>query len=68
MDNTIGILANSADAIWCGDDVNEHIAGECLDILKVYIVGQQIMEEDRTVFLTFANVWNLLNIFLAVGS
>ena len=26
------------------------------------------MEEDRTVFLTFANVWNLLNIFRAVGS
>ena len=26
------------------------------------------MEEDRTVFLTFTNVWNLLIIFQAVGS
>ena len=42
--------------------------GECLDVFKVYIVGRQVMEEDRTVFLTFANVWNLLNIFGAVGS
>ena len=37
-------------------------------ILKKLIVGRQIMEENRTVFLTFASVWNLLNIFLAVGS
>ena len=26
------------------------------------------MEEDRTVLLTFANVWNLLNMIRAVGS
>ena len=42
----------------------------CLDMFKVYIrvVGRQIIEEDRSVFLTYANVWNLLNIFRAVGS
>ena len=34
----------------------------------MYIVRLQKMEEDQTVLLTFANVWNLLNIFLAVGS
>ena len=44
----------------------KHNEGECLDVFKVYIVGRQIMEEDRTVLLTFANVWNLLNIFRAV--
>ena len=44
------------------------MVGECLDIFKVYIVGRQIMEEDRAEFLTFANVWKLLNIFRAAGS
>ena len=51
-----------------GDAVRKHNEGECLDVFKVYIVGRQILEEDRTVFLTFANVWDLLNIFRAVGS
>ena len=39
-----------------------------MDMFKVYIMGRQIMEEDRMVFPTFATVWNLLNIFRAVGS
>ena len=68
VDNTVGSLAKLSDAVWFGDAVRKHTAGECLDVFKVYIVGQQIMEEDRMVFLTFANVWNLLNIFRAVGS
>ena len=34
----------------------------------LFRVGRQILEEDRTVFITFANVWDLLNIFRAVGS
>ena len=34
----------------------------------MYIIGWLILEADRTVFPTFGNVWNLLNIFLAVGS
>ena len=32
------------------------------------IVQRQIVEEDRTVLLTIAKVWNLLNIVRAVGS
>ena len=68
MDNTIGSLAKSADALWLGNGMNKHIARNVLTFSKEYIVRQQIMEEDRTVFLTFANVWNLLNIFRAVGS
>ena len=47
--------------------MSKHIAWECLDMFKVYIVGRQTIEEDSTVFLTFANVWNLLNIFRAVA-
>ena len=41
------------------DAVERHISGECLDIHKVYIIGRQILESDRTVFLTFANGWML---------
>ena len=61
VDNTVGSLAKLSDALWFCDAVRKHMAGECLDVFKVYIVGRQIMEEDRTVFLPFANVWNLLN-------
>ena len=35
-------------ATWFENAVNKHIAGECLDIFKVYIVRRKIMEEDRT--------------------
>ena len=38
VDNTIGSLAKLADDLWLGDAVNKHVAGECLDIFKVYIV------------------------------
>ena len=56
VDNTVGSLAKLSDALWFGDVVSKHMAVECLDVFKVYIVGQQIMEEDRMVFITFANV------------
>ena len=39
VDNTIRSLAKLTDAIWFGDVVSKHIAGECLDMFKVYIVG-----------------------------
>ena len=52
-------MAKLSDALWFGDVVRKHNAWECLDVFKVYIVGRQIMEEDRTVFLY---------IFRAVGS
>ena len=48
--------------------MQRHIRGECLDIHKVYIVGRQILESDRTVFLTFANGWMLLNMFRSIAS
>ena len=44
MDNTIGSLAKLADDLWLGDAVNKHVAGECLDIFKVYIVS--LMSDD----------------------
>jgi hypothetical protein len=32
----------------------------CLEVFKPYSIGKQILESDRTVFLTFATPWNLL--------
>ena len=63
-------MLSSIASIWVGDAVSKHIlvVGECLDMFKVYIMGRQIMEEDRMVFPTFAMVWNLLNILRAVCS
>ena len=61
-------MSKLSDAMRFGNAVSKHIAWECLDMFKVYIVGRQTIEEDSTVFLTFANVWNLLYIFRAVGS
>ena len=42
--------------------------GQCLDLHKVYIIGRQILASDRTVFLTFANAFDLLNLFRSVAS
>ena len=53
VDNSIGSLSQLADAMWFGDALEKHNAGECLDLFKVYIIGKHIMESDRTVFLTF---------------
>ena len=41
VDNTVGSLAKLSDALWFkfGDDVRKHMAGECLDVFKVFIVG-----------------------------
>jgi hypothetical protein len=41
-------------------------SGECLDLFKAYVIGKQILESDRTVFLTFATVWDMLNIWRAL--
>jgi hypothetical protein len=68
IDNTIGSLARLSQVLWFGDAVQKHKAGECLDVFKIYVIGRQIMEGDRTVFLTFSNAWNLLNFWRAVAT
>ena len=42
--------------------------GQCLDLHKVYIISCQILASDSTVFLMFANAFDLLNVFLSVAS
>ena len=68
INNTNGSLAALSDAIWFGDAVKAHPHGECLDVHKVFIIGRQILASDRTVCLTFANTFDLLNIFQSVAS
>jgi hypothetical protein len=68
VDNSIGSLASLAEAMWFGDAIVKHCEGQCLDIFKVFIIGRQILEGDRTVFLTFATTWDLLNLFRALAS
>ena len=71
IDNSVGSLARLAEAIWFGenDAVKQHQRGhQCMDLFKSYIIGKQIMDNDRTVFLTFSNVWVLLNFWRAVGT
>ena len=69
IDNSVGSLARLAEAIWFGDAVKQHQRGhQCIDLFKSYIIGKQIMDNDRTVFLTFSNVWDLLNFWRAVGT
>jgi hypothetical protein len=69
IDNTVGSLARLAEALWVGDAITKHKEGErCLELFKVYCIGKQTMSSDRTVFLTFTTVWNLLNFWRSVGT
>jgi len=66
--NKLSSLAALADAMWFGDALKQHQEGQCIDLFQVFVIGQQIMERDRTVMLTFANAWDLLNMWRAVAS
>ena len=68
IDNTIGSLAALSETLWFGTAVKAHTQGQCLDLHKVFIIGRQILASDRTVFLTFANAFDLLNLFRSVAS
>jgi len=69
INNSVGSLSLLAYALWIVNAMTAHRKdGKCIDLFKVYVIGRQILESDRTVFLTFANVWNLLNFWRAVAS
>ena len=68
VDNTLGSLSALSDSLWFGNALDQHKAGNCLDVHKVYIIGHQILAADRTVLITFANVFDLLNLFRSVAS
>jgi hypothetical protein len=69
IDSTFGSLSRLANAIWIVDAMEDHKQGVlCMDLLKVYCIGKQIMGSDCTVFLTFVTGYNLLNIWRATGT
>ena len=70
IDNTIGSLAALSESLWFGTALKAHVQGQCMDLHKVYIlvIGHQILASDRTVFLMFANTFDLLNLFRSVAS
>jgi hypothetical protein len=41
------------------------VEGQCMDLFKTYVIGKQILDQDSTMFLTFANPFDLLNIWRA---
>jgi hypothetical protein len=67
VDNTVGSLAKLAEKIWIVEAIRDHqVEGQCVQRFKEYIIGKQIMDQDRTVFLKFANPFDVLNIWRAV--
>jgi hypothetical protein len=54
VDNTVGSLAKLAEKIWIVEAIHDHqVEGQCAQRFKTYVIGKQIMDQDRTVFLKF---------------
>ena len=68
VDNFICSLNLFSDAMWFGKGVERHIKDECMGVFKVFIIGRHNMVADSTIFLSFANVCSLLNLFRASPS
>ena len=69
VDNTVGSLAQLAEKLWICVAIHEHeVEGRCMDLFKTYVIGKQILDQDRTVFLTFANLFDVLNLWRACGT
>ena len=68
VDDTLGSLSRLSDKIWFKTALDQHNAGQCMDLFKVYCIGRQFMTEDRAVMISFSSVWNLLNFWRSVAS
>ena len=69
VDNTVGSLAKLAEKIWIVEAIYEHeVQGKCMPLFKTYVIGKQILDQDSTVFLTFSNIFDILNFWRAVGT
>ena len=64
IDKTIGSLAVLFESLWFCTALKARLQGQCLDLHKVY----QILASGRTIFLMFANTFDLLNLILSVAS
>ena len=68
VDDTLGSLSRLSEKILFKTALDQHNAGKCMDLFRVYCIGQQFMMEDRAVMISFSNVWNLLNFWKSVSS
>ena len=56
VDDTLGSLSRLSDKIWFKTALDQHNAGKCMDLFKVYYIGRQSMTEDSTVMISFSSV------------
>ena len=68
VDDILGSLSRLSDKIWFKAALDQHNAGKCMDLFKVYCIGLQFMTEDGTVMISFSSVWSLLNFWRSVSS
>jgi hypothetical protein len=69
VDNTVGSLVQLAKKLWICVMIHEQEAeGRCMGLFKTYIIMKQIWDADCTVFLTFANLFDTLNLWCATGT
>ena len=68
VDDTLGSLSRLSDKIWFKTALDQHNAGQCMDLFKVYCIGRQFMTKDSAVMISFSSVWNLLNFWRSVSS
>ena len=68
IDNTLESLSRLSDQLWFPDALAEHRSGRCIQLFKTFVIGRQFFDAERTVMITFANVWNLLSPMRSVAS
>ena len=68
VDDTLGSFSCLSDKIWFKTALDQHDAGQCMDLFKVYCIGRQFMTKDSAVMISFSSVWNLLNFWRSVSS
>ena len=61
-------MTELGEAMWMLNALDKHKRGECMDLHKVFIIGRQAVAREKFAMFTFSNVWNLLNIYRAIGS
>jgi len=54
VDNTLGSLQKLSEVLWIMDAFAAHKEGDCIDLFKPYVIERQILEADRTMFMSFA--------------
>jgi hypothetical protein len=68
LDDSLGTLRQDTDVFWFGKALEEHRAGNCLDMFQPYIIGRQFDADDRLVIMSVSTPFDLLNIMRALAT